>query len=51
MSFFSELRRRNVVRVGLAYALMGWAVAQFAEFAFDAFDSVALVLKSVVVML
>jgi hypothetical protein len=35
----------------LAYALIGWAFAQFAELAFNAFDTVALVLKSVVVML
>ena len=31
MSFFDELKRRNVVRVGLAYGLAGWVVLQVAD--------------------
>ena len=51
MSFFAELKRRNVVRVGAAYAIIGWVVAQVAEFAFENFDAPPWVLKSVVVIL
>jgi TolB-like protein/Flp pilus assembly protein TadD len=46
MSFFAELKRRNVVRVGVAYVVIGWALAQVAELAFDAFGSPDWVLKS-----
>lgn len=35
MSFFGELKRRNVFRVGIAYALAGWVVLQAADFALD----------------
>jgi len=35
MSFFDELKRRNVFRVGIAYVLMGWVLLQAADFAFD----------------
>ena len=35
MSFFEELKRRNVVKVGIAYVLMGWVVLQLADFALD----------------
>ena len=31
MSFFSELKRRNVFRVGFAYAVVAWLVMQFAD--------------------
>jgi adenylate cyclase len=51
MSFFAELKRRNVVRVGIAYAVIGWFLAQVAEFAFDNFDAPPWVLKSFVVVL
>ena len=51
MSFFAELRRRNVVRVGAAYVIIGWVLAQVAEFAFENFGAPPWVLKSVVVVL
>ena len=35
MSFFTELRRRNVFRVAIAYILLGWAVLQGADFMLD----------------
>ena len=35
MSFFEELKRRNVVRVGIAYVLLGWVVMQGADFMLD----------------
>ena len=31
MSFFDELRRRNVIRVGIAYVVVAWLVLQFAD--------------------
>jgi TolB-like protein/Tfp pilus assembly protein PilF len=51
MSFFAELKRRNVVRVGAAYVIIGWVIAQVAEFAFENFAAPPWVLKSVVVIL
>jgi TolB-like protein len=51
MSLFAELRRRNVVRVGVAYIVIGWVLAQVAEFAFENFGTPEWVLKTVVVLL
>ena len=51
MSFFAELRRRNVVRVGIAYIVIGWLLAQVAEFAFENFGAPEWVLKTFVVLL
>jgi TolB-like protein/Flp pilus assembly protein TadD len=31
MSFFSELKRRNVIRVGIAYVVVAWLTMQFAD--------------------
>ena len=39
MSFFAELKRRNVIRVGVTYAVLGWVLAQIAEFAFETFGA------------
>jgi TolB-like protein/tetratricopeptide (TPR) repeat protein len=39
MSFFQELKRRNVVRVGIAYVLMGWLLLQAADFGLDLIDA------------
>jgi hypothetical protein len=51
MPLFTELKRRNVIRVGIAYAVVAWVIAQVAEFAFENFGAPDWVLKSVVVML
>jgi serine/threonine-protein kinase len=51
MSFFAELKRRNVVRVGIAYIVIGWLLAQVAEFAFENFGAPEWVLKTFVVLL
>ena len=51
MSFFEELKRRNVVRVGIAYAVIGWLLAQVAEFAFENFGAPDWALKTFVVVL
>jgi len=39
VSFFAELKRRNVVRVGIAYVLMGWLLLQAADFGLDLIDA------------
>jgi TolB-like protein len=51
MNFFAELKRRNVVRVGIAYVLIGWVLAQVAEFAFENFGAPDWVLKTFVALL
>ncbi len=49
VSFFAELKRRNVVRVGLAYVIVGWLLAQVAEFAAENFGAPDWVLKMFVI--
>ena len=51
MSFFDELMKRNVVRVGMAYVVIAWVLAQIAEFAFENFGAPDWVLKAFVVVL
>ena len=51
MSLFAELKRRNVVRVGFAYVVIGWVLAQIAEFAFENFGAPEWVLKTFIVLL
>ena len=51
MSFFAELKRRNVVRVGIAYVIVGWLLAQVAEFAVENFGAPDWVLKILVVFI
>ena len=51
MSFLAELKRRNVVRVGIAYVVIGWLLAQVGEFAFENFGAPEWVLKSFVALL
>ncbi len=36
MSFFGELRRRNVVRIGVAYVVTSWLLLQIADILLDA---------------
>lgn len=36
MSFWGELRRRNVVKVAIAYAIVGWIIVQIADTFFPA---------------
>jgi TolB-like protein len=51
MSFIAELKRRNVVRVGVAYTVISWLLAQVAEFAFENFGAPEWALKALVVVL
>ena len=38
MNFFAELKRRNVYKVAIAYAVAGWALAQGIAQVFSVFD-------------
>jgi TolB-like protein len=51
MSFFVELKRRNVFRVGIAYAIIAWLLAQVADLALENFGAPDWVIKSVLLLL
>jgi TolB-like protein len=51
MGFFTELKRRNVFRVGIAYIVGSWLLAQVADLALDVIGAPDVVLRSVVVVL
>ncbi len=51
MSFLAELKRRNVFRVGAAYAVVAWLVLQLADILLDNFDAPAWVFKSLLVVI
>ena len=51
MSVFEELKTRQAVRVGVAYAVISWLLAQGAEFAFENFGAPDWALKTFVVVL
>ena len=48
---FKELKRRNVVRVGVAYIVVGWVVVQIAQVLFEAFGTPDWVIKTVIVLI
>ena len=48
---FGELKRRNVVRVGVAYVVVGWIVVQIAQLLFEAFGTPDWVIKTVIVLI
>jgi TolB-like protein len=49
MSLWAELRRRNVVRVGIAYALIAWVVLQIVDFLVEVIDAPPWVLQVFVI--
>ena len=51
MSFISELNRRNVFRVAIAYVVTAWLIAQVAGLAADSFGAPAWVMKMIITML
>lgn len=51
MGLFTELRRRNVFRVAIAYAITAWVLAQIADLAFDNFGAPEWVSKSFLLVL
>lgn len=50
-TFIEELKRRNVVKVGAAYAAAAWLFAQIAETVFPVFDVPAGVLRAIFIAL
>ncbi len=50
-SIWGELKRRNVVKVAVAYTIAAWLLAQLAEFATDTFDAPDWVLQMFAVFL
>jgi TolB-like protein/Flp pilus assembly protein TadD len=53
MSFLTELKRRNVIRVGLAYAVLSWLLLQVGDVLFEALrlDDSALTIMLVILAL
>jgi adenylate cyclase len=45
MTFFQELKRRNVFRVGVAYALAAWVLLQIADFVLQVIDAPGWILQ------
>ena len=50
-SLFSELKRRNVVRVGIAYIVLSWVALQLGDILFDMFETPAWVGKTLAALL
>ena len=51
MGFFTELKRRNVIRVGIAYVVGAWLLAQVADLVLDVIGAPDVVLRSLVALL
>ncbi len=51
MSLFAELRRRNVFRVGVAYAVVAWLLMQVADLLFPVFGAPDWVLRTFIIVL
>src|SRR6202043_1097789 len=50
-NFFAELKRRNVYKVAVAYAVVAWLLVQAASILFPTFDAPASAMKILVVIL
>src|SRR5207249_3583811 len=50
-NFLSELKRRNVYKVAIAYAVAGWALSQGIAQVFPVFDIPNWVIRSIVVLI
>jgi hypothetical protein len=51
MSFIAELKRRNVFKVGAAYVVMAWLLAQGVDVFLENFGAPAWVIKTVLLLL
>ena len=51
MSLLKELKRRNVFRVGVAYIIVAWLIAQVLQLIFESFGTPDWVIKTVLVLL
>src|SRR5215831_8211913 len=49
--FFSELRRRNVYKVAVAYAVVAWLIIQAASILLPTFDAPSWAMKVIVLLL
>ena len=50
-NFFSELKRRNVYKVAITYAIVSWLLAQMASLAAESFGAPNWVIKMIIVVL
>ena len=51
MSFFEELKRRNVFRVAIAYIAIAWVVAQVSDLVFENFGASPWFMRSLLIIL
>jgi len=51
MSFFNELKRRNVFRVGIAYAVVAWLVMQFSDVVLNNITAPGWVFQAIMLLL
>jgi TolB-like protein len=51
MSFFEELKRRNVVRVGVVYLIASWLLAQVADLLLENFQAPDWVIQAILIVL
>ena len=51
MSLFNELKRRNVFRVGIAYAVVAWLVMQFADVVLNNITAPGWVFQAIMLLL
>jgi len=51
MSFFEELKRRNVVRVGVVYLIAAWLLAQVADLVLENFQAPDWVIQAILIVL
>jgi len=51
LSIFNELKRRNVFKVGIAYLIVAWLVAQVLQLVFESFGTPVWAIKSALVLL
>ncbi len=51
MSFFNELKRRNVIRVGIAYVIVAWLILQFADIVLNNIEAPGWVFQAIMLVL
>ena len=51
LSILNELKRRNVFKVGIAYVIVAWLVAQVLQLVFESFGTPVWAIKTVLVLL
>src|SRR5947199_6225941 len=50
-NFFSELKRRNVYKVAVAYAVVGWVIAQIATQIFPFLEILNWIVRLVIILI